>query len=47
MCWAAGRNNRGDEFGVLNCNEAPSKDQIDAYQAWLVEAKDTGGGGEE
>lgn len=36
VCWTTGRRRR-DTFGILNSNEAPPKERIDDYQAWLVE----------
>lgn len=40
ICWTTGRNRGSTEFGALNCDEAPSEEQIEAYQAWLNKVED-------
>lgn len=39
MCWTTGLSEEA-EFGMLNCDEAPSRERINAYQAWLIEMED-------
>lgn len=40
MCWTTVENYDGVNFGALNCDEAPSKERVDAYQVWLHREKD-------
>ena len=37
MSWITGCGFVGLDCGALNSDEAPSQEQIDAYQAWLAE----------
>jgi hypothetical protein len=39
-CWTTGREERS--FDILTCDEAPSKERINAYQTWLVEGDTSG-----
>lgn len=39
VCWTTGRED-DPRLGVLNCDEVPSEERINAYRALLVEGED-------